>query len=58
MRCKDCNYCWKNDGEKFASCKWESQCPGDCPPCEYDDELEDYAFSGGVDDFEYDSEIY
>lgn len=37
MKCTDCCYCWKNDGEEYPSCKWEMRCPDDKPPCEYDD---------------------
>ena len=37
MRCASCYYCWKEDGEQYPSCKWESRGPGDCPPCEDDD---------------------
>lgn len=34
MKCKDCNYCWKEDYEDYSSCKWEPKAPGDIPPCE------------------------
>ena len=37
LECKDCCYCWQNDGEKYPSCKWESRCPDDKAPCEYDE---------------------
>lgn len=37
MKCENCAYKWKEDGEQFACCHWESQAPGEFPPCEYDD---------------------
>lgn len=37
MDCKECCYFWKNEGEVYPSCKFETRCPGDLPPCEYDE---------------------
>lgn len=42
MKCSDCCYFWKEDVEDYPSCKWESKAPGDMPPCEYDENEEDY----------------
>lgn len=41
MKCADCCYCWKEEGESYPSCKWESRGPGDCPHCEVDDYEDD-----------------
>lgn len=38
MNCRDCAYLWKDDGEKYPRCHWESRAPGDVPPCEQDGE--------------------
>ena len=37
MKCKECNLCWADEGEKFPSCKADPNWPA---PCEYDDEPE------------------
>lgn len=41
MRCSDCPYFWYDEYEEMEICHWESRCPGDLPPCEYDDEPEE-----------------
>lgn len=40
MQCKDCAYQWREAGDPYPVCHWESRCPGDVPPCE-DDYYED-----------------
>ena len=35
--CTNCAFCWQEDTEKYATCHWESRCPGDVPPCEEED---------------------
>lgn len=37
MKCTDCCYFWKEENEERACCHWESRCPDDKAPCEYDD---------------------
>ena len=44
MKCADCNYCYMEDTDQFPCCHWEAQCPGDIPPCEYDDEYEEPSY--------------
>lgn len=42
MKCSDCVYYWREDGDDYPSCKWEPKEPGDMAPCEYDESEEDY----------------
>ena len=37
LKCTDCCFMWKAEDERFPTCHWESRCPDDKPPCEYDD---------------------
>lgn len=41
MKCIECGYFWQEPDEERPSYHWESRCPGDLPPCEYDDESEE-----------------
>ena len=41
MRCKDCVFCWKDEDEKYPSCKFEVRTAWDIPPCEYEDDYEE-----------------
>lgn len=34
MKCKDCAYCWQEEGEKYPRCHFEGLFDA---PCEYDD---------------------
>ena len=36
MTCKECGYCWKEEGEKYAHCHFEG--PEGWAPCEQDEE--------------------
>lgn len=38
MKCADCCYCWREDGEKYPSCHWQALAPGEMAPCEYEEE--------------------
>lgn len=37
MSCVECGYFWREPDEERSCCHWELRCPGDVPPCEYDD---------------------
>ena len=41
MRCKDCVFCWKDEDEKYPSCKFEVRTVWDIPPCEYEDDYKE-----------------
>ena len=41
MNCKECCYCWKDEGEKYPSCKWVQKAPGELPPCEEEEYSQD-----------------
>ena len=38
--CINCCYCWKEEWEDHPTCHWESRCPDDQPPCEYEEEYD------------------
>lgn len=38
MRCVECNFYWKDEGEQFASCKANPNWPA---PCEDDEDWEE-----------------
>lgn len=54
MKCTDCCYFWREEGESSQSCHWESCCPGDIPPCEEEEEdvYEDEELETGFDPYE------
>ena len=37
LKCADCCYYWQEGDEEHPYCHWESRCPDDKAPCEYDD---------------------
>lgn len=37
LRCSECCYQWKEEWEDYETCHWESRCPDDKAPCEYDE---------------------
>lgn len=37
MRCKDCVYCWQEEGENYATCHFVQATCFDVPPCEWED---------------------
>lgn len=41
MECADCCYCWQEEYEARSTCHWESRCPNDIPPCEYEEYASD-----------------
>ena len=45
MKCIECCYCWQDEYESYPCCHWESRCPDDKPPCEYDE----YDYTRGDD---------
>jgi len=49
LKCKDCCYQWQEEWEFWPHCHWESRCPGDKAPCEYDDD--DYYGDDGDEDY-------
>ena len=47
LKCENCCYQWKEEWEDYPSCHWESRCPGDQAPCEYeDDDWDDEWYEG------------
>lgn len=38
LKCADCCYFWQEGNENHPYCHWESRCPDDKAPCEYDDD--------------------
>ena len=34
LKCENCSYFWKEEGDKYPMCNWVDRCPGDIPPCE------------------------
>ena len=38
LECKDCAYCWKEEGDDYPRCQWHGNnyCPDDVAPCEED----------------------
>ena len=41
MLCKDCAFCWTEQGDNFPQCHWEEKAPDDLPPCEIEDDYEE-----------------
>lgn len=41
MSCVDCAYFWREENEDYSCCHWQSRCPDDMAPCEYEDDYED-----------------
>lgn len=39
--CKECEFHWKDDGEEYPRCHFESRTPWDIPPCELENNEED-----------------
>ena len=37
LKCCDCCYFWQEENENHEYCHFESRCPDDKAPCEYDD---------------------
>ena len=52
LKCEDCGYYWKEEGERYAGCHWESRCPGDIAPCDEDEySLWGIEEDGDIDDY-------
>lgn len=37
MKCTDCGYFWKDEGEQYGTCHFVPVCAGDYSPCEQED---------------------
>lgn len=46
LQCKECAYCWREEGEKWPRCHYESLGTFDPAPCEveYEPDEPDYDF--------------
>ena len=41
LKCENCVYFWKEEGECREHCHWTSRCPGDLAPCDEEEEEDD-----------------
>ena len=42
MKCTECEFCWKDDGDSYPVCHFESRTVWDIPPCELEDIPEEF----------------
>lgn len=41
IRCIDCSYYYKIEGDVIPACNWYPRCPGDRTPCEEEEYIEE-----------------
>lgn len=41
MKCTDCLYYYKIEGDVIPACNWYPKAPGECAPCEEEDYAEE-----------------
>lgn len=41
MKCVDCLYYYKIEGDVIPACNWYPKAPGECTPCEEEDYIEE-----------------
>ena len=48
MRCSECNYFWKDEGDEYGRCHFDADgfysTPWDKAPCEYEDEEPEHEY--------------
>lgn len=65
LECKDCAYCWKEEGDDYPRCQWHGNnyCPDDVAPCEetWTEEIsaaEYYGYDEEEDGYNAENEIF